>query len=177
VVEGYTREDVEAALQKICPFDWHGFFEARVYQVNGKPPTEGFEAAGWRLIYNDKPEPEFFWAATPGGVGYIGTYSIGMDLKKDGTIADVMPDTPAYEAGLGPQMKVIAVEGRAYSNEVLDAAVAHPRDGKISLTVRNFETVKSFKLKYAGGVRYPHLERIPGTHDYLSEILTEKSYK
>lgn len=30
---------------------------------------------------------------------------------------------------------------------------------------------------YAGGLRYPHLERIPGGHDYLSEILAPRSDK
>jgi hypothetical protein len=33
------------------------------------------------------------------------------------------------------------------------------------------------EIQYAGGVRYPHLERIPGTHDYLSEILQPKNKK
>jgi hypothetical protein len=68
-------------------------------------------------------------------------------------------------------MKVVSVDGRAFSAEVLNDAIAHPRDGKIALLVRNFDSVKSFELQYAGGVRYPHLERIPGTHDYLSDIL------
>jgi hypothetical protein len=34
--------------------------------------------------------------------------------------------------------------------------------------------VQAYVIHYAGGVKYPHLERIPGTHDYLSEILAPK---
>ena len=56
----YTREDVEAALSAICPYDWHTFIETHVYQVNSKPPTDGLEAAGWRLVYNATPNNERF---------------------------------------------------------------------------------------------------------------------
>jgi hypothetical protein len=72
-------------------------------------------------------------------------------------------------------MKVLAVDGTAYSPEVLSASIAHPRSGKISLVVRNFNTVETREIQYAGGLRYPHLERIPGTHDYLTEILAPRN--
>ena len=170
IVVPYTREDIEAALSAICPYDWHTFFETRIYRVNDQPPTEGVEAAGWRLVYNATPNREFFDSELL-PLSYNGLYSIGMSVKKDGTIFDVLPGTPAYEAGLGPDMKILAVDGQAYSGDVLNASIAHPRDGKISLAVRNFDTVASREIRYAGGVRYPHLDRIPGTQDYLSEIL------
>jgi predicted metalloprotease with PDZ domain len=50
IVVPYTREDVEAGLAEILPYDWHRFFETRVYQVNEAPPTDGIEAAGWKLV-------------------------------------------------------------------------------------------------------------------------------
>jgi predicted metalloprotease with PDZ domain len=176
IVAPYTREDVEAALSAICPYDWHSFFEARIYQVNSKPPTDGIEAAGWRLAYNATPNKEVFWTEIL-PISYFGEFSVGMMLKKDGSIVDVLPGTPAYDAGLGPHMTVVAVDGRAYSDDALNESIAHPRNGKIVLTVRNFDTVKSYEIQYAGGVRYPHLERIPGSHDYLSEILAPRTYK
>jgi hypothetical protein len=72
-------------------------------------------------------------------------------------------------------MKVMAVDGTAYSPEMLSASIARPRGAKISLVVRNFDTVETREIQYAGGLRYPHLERIPGTHDYLTEILSPRS--
>jgi|SRR5271157_720369 len=176
IVVPYTREDVEASLSAIWPFDWHTFFETRVYQVNSNPPTDGLEAAGWRLVYNATPNNEPFYAQIL-PIGYFGSYSIGIDVKKDGTIYDVLPGTPAYDAGLGPHMTILAVDGRVYSADVLNEAIAHPRNGKISLIVRNFDSVESREIEYAGGVRYPHLERIPGSHDYLSEILEPRSHQ
>jgi predicted metalloprotease with PDZ domain len=177
IVVPYTREDVEASLSAIWPFDWHTFFETRVYQVNSKPPTDGLEAAGWRLVYNATPNNEPFYAEWFAPVSYYGAYSIGIDVKKDGTLYDVVPGTPADDAGLGPHMTILAVDGRVYSADVLNESIAHPRNGKISLVVRNFDSVESREIQYVGGVRYPHLERIPGSHDYLSEILEPRSYK
>ncbi|HTB20686.1 MAG TPA: hypothetical protein VK708_21330, partial [Bryobacteraceae bacterium] len=173
IVVPYTREDVEAALSAILPFDWHAFFETLIYQVNGKPPTEGLEAAGWRLVYN--PTPNMDNMGRPGN--YSAAYSIGIDLTKEGAISDVLPGSPAYDAGLGPHMMVIAVDGRVYSADVLGEAIAHPKNGRITLLVRNFDSVESREIQYAGGLRFPHLERIQGSHDYLSEILAPRSYK
>lgn len=174
IVVPYTRKDIEASLSAICPFDWHTFFETRIYQVNNKPPTDGLEAAGWRLIYNDSPNRKFFWDSKLGPF-FFGSYSIGMIVKKDGTIFDVLPDSPAYKAGLGPQMTILGVDGHVYSDDALTRSVAHPRTGKISLFVRNFDSVETREIQYSGGIRNPHLERIPGTHDYLSEILKPQS--
>ena len=176
IVVPYTREDVEASLSAICPFDWHTFFETRVYQLNRKPPTDGLEAAGWRLVYNATPNNEPFYSdLLP--FSYNGAYSIGISVKKDGTIFDVIAGTPAYEAGIGPNMTILAVDGRVYSADTLNESIAHPRNGRISLVVRNFDSVETREIRYAGGVRYPHLERNPGSHDYLSEILEPRSFK
>jgi predicted metalloprotease with PDZ domain len=174
VVEPYTREDVEAALSAICPYDWHGFFETRIYQVNPKPPVDGLEAAGWRLVYNATPNKDPFWADSPGAPSVYASHSLGIDVQKDAVIRDVVPGSPAYQAGLGPQMTIIAVDGRVYSTDVLVEAIAHPRNGRISMIVRNFDSVSTHEISYAGGLRYPHLERIPGTHDYLSEIFAPR---
>lgn len=170
IVVPYTRQDVEAALSAICPYDWHGFIEAHVYQVNSKPPSDGLEAAGWHLVYNATPNDKYFWSGLV-PVNVFATFSIGIAVQKDGSIFDVLPGSPAYEAGLGPHMTILAVDGRVYSPDVLNEAIAHPRNGMISLIVRNFDSVDTREIKYSGGIRHPHLERIPNTHDYLNDIL------
>lgn len=174
IVVPYTREDVEATLNSITPYDWHGFFEARIYQVNPKPMYEGIEAAGWRITYNDTPLPEPFYAEMI-SAGVLAGHSIGLATAKDGSIFDITIGSPADKAGLAPKMKILAVNGRMYSGDGLNDAIAHPKDGKITLIVQNFDSVEIREIKYSGGMRYPHLERIPGTHDYLSEILGTKN--
>ena len=57
----------------------------------------------------------------------------------------------------------------------LTESIAHPPNGKVSLIVSNFDTVQTREILYAGGVRNPHLEPIPGRHDYLSEILASRA--
>ena len=175
IVVPYTRANVESALNAVWPYDWHGFFETYVYKVNPKPPSEGLEAAGWRLVYNSTPNGSLWFAVFPDAPEDFENNSIGIVPGKDGMIVDVLPGSPAYAAGLGPKMTILAVNGRAYSLEVLRDAIAHPQDGKITMIVKSFNSVQSYQVQYAGGLRYPHLERIPGTHDYLSEILAPRS--
>jgi predicted metalloprotease with PDZ domain len=144
--------------------------------VNAKPPFEGIEAAGWRLTYNDTPLHEPFWFEL-GHVSDIADTSIGIVTQKDGTVFDVVPGSPAYDAGLGPHMTILAVNGHTYSADALNESIAHPPNGKITVVVRNFDSVEIRELQYAGGLRYPHLEPIPGTHDFLSEILAPRYSK
>jgi predicted metalloprotease with PDZ domain len=174
IVVPYTRADVEAGLSAVWPADWHALFETRVYQPNSAPPTDGLEAVGWRLMYTETPNRDRFNA--PGyEAGSFQLYSIGVLVKTDGTIADVSPGTPAYEAGLGPHMTILSVDGRTFSLRNLTEAIAHPVNGGLSVVVKNFDAIQSRNIRYQGGLRYPHLERIPGRHDYLTEILTARS--
>ncbi len=176
IVAPYTREDIEASLSAICPFDWHAFFETRVYQVNSKPPTDGLEAAGWRLTYNATPNNEPFYSdLLP--ISYYGAYSVGIDGEERRHDLRRLDWDASLQWGSRPNMTILAVDGRVYSAAALDEAIAHPRNGKISLVVRNFDSVETCEIQYAGGVRYPHLEPIPGSHDYLSEILAPRSYE
>jgi predicted metalloprotease with PDZ domain len=174
IVVPYTRADVEAALSATWPYDWHSFFEKYVYQVNRLPPTDDLEASGWRIVYNSTPNNKPFWSDLPGAPWYFAWESLGMILQRNGTIHDILPGSPAYDAGLGSNMTVLAVDGNTFSPDLLEESIAHPRSGKISLVVRNFTTVGTHEIQYAGGVRYPHLERIPGSRDYLTEILTPR---
>jgi hypothetical protein len=84
---------------------------------------------------------------------------------------------PAFEGGLSPYMRIIAVGGHQFSMDELNRAV---RDSKSSaspiiLLVSNTGSVKTHEIAYRGGIRGPHLERSEGTPDYLSEILSPLS--
>lgn len=85
-------------------------------------------------------------------------------------------DGPAFNAGLGSGTTIVAVNGQAYSKDVLDDAVKAAKDGKapIELLVKEFDRFRTVKLDYHGGLRYPHLERIQGKPDYLTPIFTAR---
>ena len=167
----YTFDDVVATLNGVVAHDWATFLSDRMDGKTGL--VGGIEASGWRLVYKDTPNA-YAKANMRGGADY--TYSLGLSLGGDGVIGDVRGDGPAFNAGLGSGTTVVAVNGQAYGKDVLDDAVKAAKDGKapIELLVKEFDRFRTVKLDYRGGLRYPHLERIPGKPDTLSAIFAPR---
>jgi predicted metalloprotease with PDZ domain len=168
----YTFEDVVATLNGVAPNDWAGFLRARLDGISTNTPIEAVEASGWKLVYNEAPnEIEADRGAVKGQADL--SYSIGMTVNEDGLVVDVMHGGPAYNAGIGPGMKVAAVFGQQFSTEGLKEAVvaAQSATSPIQILVANGAQFQTFSVDYHGGLRYPHLERDSSRTDYLSEIL------
>ena len=70
-------------------------------------------------------------------------------------------------------MKIVAVNGRRFSAEVLHDAIkgAKGATDPIELLVENTDYYKTYKLDYHGGEKYPHLVRDDSKPDMLSEII------
>jgi predicted metalloprotease with PDZ domain len=85
--------------------------------------------------------------------------------------------SPAWEAGLGPGMKIVAVDGRAWTPEVLPEEVraAKGASAPLEIAVQQGDALKTFRVKYHEGERYPHLERDASKPDLLEAILAPKS--
>jgi predicted metalloprotease with PDZ domain len=98
-------------------------------------------------------------------------------LDKDGGITDASEDRAAARAGAGPGMKLVAVNGRKYTTEVLDAAIAAAKDSKkpIELMVDTGDYFRVISVPYFDGPRYPHLIRVEGRPDTLSEVLKHRT--
>ena len=81
--------------------------------------------------------------------------------------------SPAYKAGLGPGMKLLAVNGRKWSQAVLHDGIkaAQGSSQPIVLLVENAQFFKEYSLQYHDGEKNPHLERVSGQPDILGEIL------
>ncbi|MFZ0363297.1 MAG: PDZ domain-containing protein [Candidatus Cybelea sp.] len=172
IVETYTRAQIEALLNEVEPYDWHDFFERHVYHADVHPPNDELARAGWRMVYNEKPN-EFIKAEQADDHGIGGWYSYGADLTTEGVVRDVREGSPAWRAGLAPGMHVLAVNGQQFTEDVLQYAVkrAHHSPAPISLITTQTGWYQTLSLDYHDGIRYPHLERIPGTPDMLSEIV------
>jgi len=99
-------------------------------------------------------------------------YSLGITTG-DESIRDVLVDSPAYKAGLGPGMKLVAINGRRATDELLHAAIKDAKTSKepIELIVENAGYFKIVKIDYHDGEKYPHLVRQPATPALLDEIL------
>jgi predicted metalloprotease with PDZ domain len=94
-------------------------------------------------------------------------------VGEDGTVGDVIHDGPAYAAGIGPGMKIAAVNGRQFSPDGIREAIDSAKGGSepIRLLVANGSQYQTVSIDYHGGIQYPHIERDKSRPDYLSEII------
>jgi len=168
----YTFDDVVHALNQVAPYDWAALLRERVSSTAAHAPLGGIERGGWRLVYNDQPNV-FIKTAEKIRKSVNAAYSLGFVVKEDGELSDVIYGSPAYAAGIGPGMKLVAINGRAWSKDVLQDALRASTDSKhpIDLLIENAKFFKTYSIDYHGGIRNPHLERSAGA-DVLGEILT-----
>jgi predicted metalloprotease with PDZ domain len=98
-----------------------------------------------------------------------------MTVEDDGRIEDVDVDSPAYEAGLAPGMRILAVNGRPWSAAALRDAIRAGGEANLPIRVvaQNDDQVRSHTIQYEGGERFPHLRRIPGRPNLLGQILKQ----
>jgi predicted metalloprotease with PDZ domain len=168
----YTLDDVVAALNEVAPHDWRQFFQARVYDIEPRAPLGGLEGGGWRLVYSNTVPDMLKFAQSAHKFTDL-SFSLGLTIKEDGAVQDVIPGSPADQAGVGAAMKMVAVNGRRWTAELLRTAVkaAGTNSAPIELLVENEDYFKSCKLDYHEGEKYPRLERDATKPDLLKAIL------
>jgi len=175
MVKTYTFDDVVETLNQVVPYDWRGFWTERLTNHGPGAPLGGIEGSGWKLVY-DESQSEMLRGVESNFHVVGGAFSIGLELREDGTITDTTEGMPAALAGIGPGMKLIAVNGRQYSPEVLREALKAGKSGAapLELLIENTDYYKTYKLDYHGGERYPHLVRDESKPDLLTEIYKAK---
>jgi predicted metalloprotease with PDZ domain len=150
-------------------YDWAGFWSKRLTSTSADAPTGGIEASGWKLSFS--PEPPVSGRASRRISDT--TFTIGLELSRDGTIRDAIYGGPAFQAGLGPGMKIAAVNGRVFTPEVFDDALKTAKNSSraIELLIIVDDYYKTFSIDFHGDERNPHLVRIPDKPDFLEELL------
>jgi predicted metalloprotease with PDZ domain len=174
MVKPYTIDDVVAALNQVAPHDWKAFLGSRIYQVTPHAPLDGITRSGWRLVYTDAKN-EFI--KTSDGDRVEAMYSLGFRVRtRDGVVNDVILNSPAGKAGIGPGMQLIAVNGLRFSADVLRNAIRNSKTapGPLTIEFQNDDLVKTVSLDYHGGMRGPHLERDASKPDVLGQILAAR---
>ncbi|HMJ62488.1 MAG TPA: hypothetical protein VK493_12025 [Bryobacteraceae bacterium] len=167
----YTLEDVITGLEAIQPYDWKAFLTERLTSKSPHAPLGGIANGGYHLEYTDSAN-DYTRAAEARDRGVNAWYSLGFRTS-DQTVQDVLFDSPAFRAGLGPGMKLIAINGRQANDELLRTAI---RDAKgngaaIELITENAGFFRVMKIDYHAGEKYPHLVRDSANRDYLDDIL------
>jgi predicted metalloprotease with PDZ domain len=175
MVKPYTFDDVVNTLNQVVPYDWRGFWTERLTNHGPGAPLGGIEGSGWKLVYDEFPS-EMDRDGESDSRFIDVTYSIGMALGEDGMITDTIEGMPAALAGIGPGMKLVAVNGRKFSAVILRDALRAGKGGAapLELLVENTDYYKTYKLDYHGGERYPHLVRDESKPDLLTEIYNAK---
>lgn len=175
MVKPYTFDDVVSALNQIAPYDWRGFWTERLTNHGPGAPLGGVEGSGWKVVYDEIPSEMLTGSASMNRT-VPAALAFGLLLNEDGTISDITEGLPAAKAGIGPGMKLVAVNGRRFSPEILRDAVKATKNGNapLDLLVENTDYYKTYKIDYHGGEKYPHLVRDDSKPDLLSEILKAK---
>ena len=171
-VKTYTFEELVAALNSIAPYDWAAFFHARLDSTAPEAPTGGIENAGWKLTFSAQP------STLQGRRGSAGdVYSIGLQLAPDGRVNDSIVGSPAFEAGVSSGMKVLAVNSRLYTHDLLQDAIKAAQQGSqpIVLLVVDDDYIRTASIDYHGGTRYPHLDRVADRPDYLDDLIKPRA--
>ena len=176
----YTLDDVIKDLNEVAPYDWRTFLQERVYDLHPEVPMNGFTQGGYKLVYSDKPvewrEKELakrgiadFATSLGFAVGSFGRGASGAP----GEIGNVWWGSPAFKAGITPDMQLVSVNGTAYTAQGLrEAILAAEKDKQpLQLQVRQHDRYTTMSIPYYDGMRYPSLERVDGTPDRLDEIL------
>jgi len=171
-VKTYRFEDVVAAMNAVYPYDWADFFTERVNRVQPRAPLAGITHGGWKLSYVDSASA-YHKSLEHARKRVDLRYSIGLYLTDEGEVLDVLHGTPAARGGLSPGMKVIAVNGKQFTPDVIREAIraAARSRNPIEVLTKNGEFYGTYRVSYAGGERYPKLVRVAGASDLLDRDL------
>ena len=171
ITVSYTFQDIVDNLNAVQPHDWASFLTERLTTKANHAPLGGIENGGYRLVYTDTPNS--MEEALEALSGVDAWYSLGLHISHKGVLRDVLFHSPAYRAGLGPDMTIVAVNGRQYTDSLMHDAIRNSVASQtpIELIVQNTGYYRVVKIDYHGGERYPHLERDDGNPDLLDKIL------
>jgi predicted metalloprotease with PDZ domain len=171
----YTFDDVVNALNQTVAYDWRGFWTERLTNHGPGAPLGGIDGSGWKLVYDETPSDML--SSEAGEYRMVpAAFALGLNVSGEGNINDTIEGETAAKAGIGPGMKIVAVNDRRYSSENLRDAIKAAKNSTttIDLLVENADYYKTYKLDYHGGEQYPHLVRDESKPDLLSDIMKAK---
>ncbi|USI74143.1 M61 family metallopeptidase [Sphingomonas morindae] len=172
----YRFEDVVDTLNKVMPYDWASFLKERIYAVRDQAPLDWITRGGYKLVYTDTPGAAWKAGETRRKMKDF-SYSIGFAVGREGRLASVAWDSPAFKAGLTQGTKLLAVNGHSYDDDQLKVAIVAAQTSKapIRFVILQNDQVRTIDIPYAGGLRYPHLEKTGKGEGGLDKLLAPKA--
>ena len=168
----YNRDDVVRTLNGVAPYDWAGFFGRYVDSTTRETPKGGFTMGGYKLVYGDTPNA-FTKAAEGASKTVDQSFGVGLIVKSDGEISNVIWDSAAFKAGLVTGAKIVAINGDEYSGEVFKTALKAAQP--MQIIVKQDKYYRTLTLAYSGGLRYPRLEKSGEGDGSLDRLLKPRT--
>ena len=139
--------------------DWAKFLDRRLATPGQPAPLAGIEKGGYRLVWKAEPNPYDKARMADGKVLNL-FHSVGVVIDKDGKILSCRWDSAAFNAGLVPGMKIVAVDGTAYDADTMKTAITDAISTRpLELIYQHGDKVLSLSIPYHDGLRWPWLER------------------
>ena len=185
VTDTYTFDDLVNTFNGVAPYDWAKFFRERVYDLHPAVPEDGFTRGGYKLVYTDTIPAWFTKAESGGGAADFST-SLGFSVSipggrgrngapdsPPGSVNAVWWNSPAFKAGIVPEMQLLSVDGKAFTVQVMREAILNAEKTKqpMSLLFRRGDDFTTISFPYYDGLRIPSLQRVEGTPARLDDIL------
>ncbi len=172
----YNRDDVIKTLNGIAPYDWAGFFAARVDATTKETPKGGFTLGGYKLVYGDTPGA-ITRSAESAQKMVDQSFGIGLVVKNDGEISNIVWDSAAFRAGLATGSRIVAINGHEYSGDLFKDAIREARTSRkpIQIIVRQDKYYRILSLAYWDGLRYPRLEKSGEGEGSLDRLLKPRT--
>lgn len=156
----YEFDDVVAGLNAVQAYDWASFLRQRIAQPGQPAPLAGIEQAGYRLTWKEEPNP-YDKARMDHDRNLTLAYSLGVTVDADGRVDATRWGSPAFNAGVVTGARIVAVDTQAYSHEGMKEAITRAKTSNrpIELLIRRGDRFLTVPIAYAGGLRWPWLER------------------
>jgi predicted metalloprotease with PDZ domain len=174
-VRTYDFGTVVAELNKVQPYDWAKFLDEAMRQSGQPAPLGGVEKGGYRLVWKDEPNV-YDKERMKEGSNLDLTHSLGFTIDKEAKIGGILWDSPAFNVGIVNGAKLVAVNGIAYTKDGLADAIKAAKGGTtpIRLLVQRGDRFDTLDIGYAGGMRYPHLERVGAAGAPIDQLMVAR---
>lgn len=172
----YDFAEVVRTLNGVHAYDWAAFLDTRLRQPDQPSPLNGIAAAGYRLVWKDTPNP-YDKGRYDNAKSTNLTYSLGLALDNTGKVTSTLWDGPAFDAGIVNGAQIVAVNGEAYSKDVLMQAITAAKGGKtpIQLLAKRGERFDTVAVPYYDGLRWPWLEPVAAGEQGFDRLLAPRA--
>ena len=172
----YNFDELVEDLNAVVPYDWATFLHDRIDKINPRADLAGIEQGGYKLVYKDKPSATERMMSQVRAAALAGPRLLVFRSACAWATTAASPMcagmVPPTRRSWLPAKRSSPSTGKSFQPTALRAAIraAKGNTEPIHLIVQADSFVSMVDIDYHDGERYPVLERVDGTPDYLDDI-------